>query len=651
MKRLLLISALALMAGCDDKNESKLRELEIAGHVVSSVFQDGSVYAYTWSESGNVFLGQAQMGQNSTFTLKVTPPVGSSVLMIKYRDGKLGNLRMAGDEYLVSLVPVTSAGETVTTSLSALSTLIADLAKQDRDRYFKTESRALSDALEAFSAWLGFNVRSFEDAPPGQGELLERALIELADTYSVSPQIPYFALLRLMRRDVSDGHLDAREVNQTLCLGGVCPGANLYRLHWPTAFLQAAVAHTDSPEKLAEYAAYAEAWSHRSTSLVTSAGGRLDVGEPVLVELSIQDGQLLSGEVTIEAEFFDLIGVQESALYLNDDQIALSDNGLISATVNTQLFADGQHKLAARALGLIGTEVTETITFRVANAAPEIVIENPQPNAWVRGITTYQAFVADAAGIANTGFTFSHGLQVTPESGTAPVYTLDTSQLLDGPHEFTVSTTNSAGIETERSVSYLVDNTPPWLAWSLDQVSYVMGDLDIQLMATDNLALVGSRLLLNGDELEAMEPGSTQTVNLDTTTLVDGTYTFRFEAADAAGNTSALTRLVTIDNTPVNVVVNNPMEGDVITSSFNIMAAIDLDDSVSGVSEPVVILVDGEEWGLASPHQSMFYRLNINSFPNGPHTISVRVKNRAGNVTQKDVNVIFDCQATPPDWC
>lgn len=78
----------------------------------------------------------------------------------------------------------------------------------------------------------------------------------------------------------------------------------------------------------------------------------------------------------------------------------------------------------------------------------------------------------------------------------------------------------------------------------------VQGTIPVTANATDNVGVVGVQFYLDGSPLGQEDLAAPYSVNWDTTTVPNGTYTLTAEARDAAGNVGT--------STPVLVDVLNP---------------------------------------------------------------------------------------------
>ena len=119
------------------------------------------------------------------------------------------------------------------------------------------------------------------------------------------------------------------------------------------------------------------------------------------------------------------------------------------------------------------------------------------------------------------------------------------------------------------------------------------------------------------------------------TTAGDGAHTLTATAVDTSGLSAGDTRTVTVDNTPPAVTVTSPAGGSV---SGTVAMTATSSDPGSGVAS-VQFLVDGNAVATdtSAPYSATW---NTTTATNGPHTITARATDGAGNTaTSTSVSV------------
>lgn len=256
-----------------------------------------------------------------------------------------------------------------------------------------------------------------------------------------------------------------------------------------------------------------------------------------------------------------------------------------SCAWDTTKVPDGGYSLRARATDRAGySAVSDTVRTTVAN---NLLIVLAEPGEVVRGTVALDAAVYNA-----TGVTYA----VRIEYGLAGSGSWKQSFCTDSsaPYTCSWSTTNGFGnveydlravvlagntvVATSEVVpNVLVDNELPKVTMT-DPGSPLSGTRTFQATATDDVSGVATVTLQAQRTGAAWTDLCTRTAapyscRFDTTTLTDGTYSFRAVATDAAGNVSTSTAVTNrmIDNKVSSVSLEDP--GAFLTGTLTLRAA------------------------------------------------------------------------------
>src|SRR6185436_12630501 len=117
------------------------------------------------------------------------------------------------------------------------------------------------------------------------------------------------------------------------------------------------------------------------------------------------------------------------------------------------------------------------------------------------------------------------------------------------------------------------------------------------------------------------------------TALTAGTYYYRVLARDAAGNLSApsnqATTTVTSDTTAPTVSLTSPAAGATVSATISVTANASDNVAVAGVQ----FLLDGAALGAEDTASPYSVSWSTTTAVNGPHTLSARARDAAGNQT------------------
>lgn len=148
--------------------------------------------------------------------------------------------------------------------------------------------------------------------------------------------------------------------------------------------------------------------------------------------------------------------------------------------------------------------------------------------------------------IAATAITNGYSVTYTPASA-----------LDDGSHTVTVDVSDHDGnAATQKSTTYTVDTVPPTLNITAPADGLITATSALNIVGKTNDATsspVTVTILLNDVDQGSVTVGSDGTFN-KSVTLADGSNTIQITATDAAGKSSSVTRIVTLDTSVPKVV-------------------------------------------------------------------------------------------------
>ena len=146
--------------------------------------------------------------------------------------------------------------------------------------------------------------------------------------------------------------------------------------------------------------------------------------------------------------------------------------------------------------------------------------------------------------------------------------------------------------------------------------------------ASDNVGVQNVQFRVDGNNVGSADTTSPYSVDVNTTTLTNGSHTLSAVARDAAGNTRTSANVtVTVDNSLPNVSVTAPAAGALVSGTMSVTATAS--DNV-GV-QSVQFRVDGNNVGSADTSSPYSLSLDTNTLTNGTHTLSAVARDAAGN--------------------
>ncbi len=228
----------------------------------------------------------------------------------------------------------------------------------------------------------------------------------------------------------------------------------------------------------------------------------------------------------------------------------------------------------------------------------------------------------------------------------------NTTTATNGTHTLTARARDAAGnLTTSAGVIVTVSNDTqaPTVNITAPVAGPVLGTINVDANAADNVGVVGVQFLLDGANLGSEDVAAPYSISWNTTTIADGSHTLTARARDAAGNLTTSTGIVVnVQNNPPDtqaptVNITAPAAGNV-SATINVTANATDNVGVAGVQ----FLLNGANLGtedLVSPYSVSW---NTTTVANGNYTLTARARDAAGNTTTSDgviVAVNNDTQA------
>ncbi|HZQ56069.1 MAG TPA: protease pro-enzyme activation domain-containing protein [Bryobacteraceae bacterium] len=372
-------------------------------------------------------------------------------------------------------------------------------------------------------------------------------------------------------------------------------------------------------------------------------------------------------------------------------------------TLDTTLLADGQHALAITPVTWFGQSATWTAPFTVNNSsANPFQLHMDQPNSQsgaFSGPARFSGWAVSSLGqvtsvvVAIDGVSYGNATPANrPDVCTALpgragcpnvgwTYVLDTTQLANGNHSFSITAYLSSGQHATISSSFAVSNVTIGLPIKMiidnpnGQNSVLFGSATFSGWAIDDNGLITSvQVSIDGASRRNANYGSPRpdvcvaypnrpgcpdgyvgwSYLIDTTLIPDGPHTVDVTASSSTGDTLTLSAPITVANwtagNPMKLKIDDPATNAGPLSGTN--AIVDgwaISDIASIAS--VTISVDGRPMGNASygiarqdvcgaypgragcPNVGWSFPLNTTQLVDGTHTLEVTARSSGGQST------------------
>ncbi|VVB96365.1 Bacterial Ig-like domain (group 2) [uncultured archaeon] len=311
-----------------------------------------------------------------------------------------------------------------------------------------------------------------------------------------------------------------------------------------------------------------------------------DTTPPLLIVTQPIDNQVfITSSISVSGTATDASGIAN--VKVNGIPVTVSPSGSFSTTV---ILVNGSNTITITATDASPNANTATVTRNVTFTPPVVPDTTPpllivtypiDGHIFTTNSITMSGFATDASGI------FSVTVNGAPATITGDLFTF-TLTLIPGTNTIDVVAIDSSSNRNRATVTRTVTYTPPIITDTTPPTLFVNQPTNGQVFTTSSIAVSGT----------ATDDSGVQTVSVNgaiiaissgpfntNVFLIPGTNTISVKATDNAGNTAAITRTATYsppvvpDTTPPTLVVNQPTNGQVFTTSSITVSGTAFDSS------------------------------------------------------------------------
>lgn len=274
---------------------------------------------------------------------------------------------------------------------------------------------------------------------------------------------------------------------------------------------------------------------------------------------------------------------------------------------------------------------------------PSVAIAAPAGGATVAGTITVSGSASDNVSVSRVDVAVDGTFN--PATGTgAWSMGLDTRTYPNGSHTILARATDTSGNTSSKSMTVTVSNvaadtTAPAVSITAPVAgATVSGTTTVTGTASDNVALARVEVAVDAGAWQTASGTSSWTSTVQSSAFTAGSHSITARATDSSGNNSSTTVSVTVNNgdtQPPSISIGLPSAGASVQGGTYVRGSVSDNVSVARVD----VQVDGGPWQPATGTSGWVYLLNTAAYADGPHTLTARATDSAGNSSSTAVGV------------
>jgi subtilisin family serine protease len=313
-------------------------------------------------------------------------------------------------------------------------------------------------------------------------------------------------------------------------------------------------------------------------------------GDTVLPTTSITSptaGQIVNGNVVVQVNAQDNVGVTQVELYQDGQLIGTKTSAPYTFNWNTDAVSEGSHTLSSRALdaaGNTGNSAPVTVTVKHDIISPTTSIASPTNGQTVTGVVSVQVNAQDNVGVTKVELYQDNNLIGTKT--TAPyTFNWDTDAITNGSHTLVskaYDASGNTGSSSPVTVTVNHDPVPPTVALTAPADGAILtGTVTVSANASDNKG-VAKVEFYRGGVLLGTDTSAPYSIQWNTSTETPGSYTLTAKAYDTSNNTatSAPSNVTVRDSIAPTVNITSPANNATVTRRAIVTIAATATDNI-----------------------------------------------------------------------
>jgi hypothetical protein len=325
---------------------------------------------------------------------------------------------------------------------------------------------------------------------------------------------------------------------------------------------------------------------------------------------------------------------------------------------DTRQTPDGLRTLLVSVRDAAGRVGSRGVTVTVQNGtapAPTASFTSPAAGATVSGTVTVGMAVSGGTPNYTYRLSIDGALVFTSvTAATSTTYSWNTTGASNGSHTLSLTVTDADGRASTATRSVTVQNSasPPPLAASFTSPAAgatVSGTVAVGMAASGGTPGYTYRLSIDGTSVFSTTTTATSaSYSWNTPSGPDGTRTLGLTVTDSAGQTSTVTRTVTVQNSAaggLDVFITTPSEGATVSGTVTVNVWV---EKASGSANVFTLTVGGQTvWTQTTSGVHVYGPWDSRTVPDGPATLVASVRDATGK-TGSVSRAVTVRNGTPP---
>jgi hypothetical protein len=380
-----------------------------------------------------------------------------------------------------------------------------------------------------------------------------------------------------------------------------------------------------------------------------------DTREPTISLLTPPTGDPVNGLITVAGAVTDQGSVER--VEFSDDGTTytpVEGTAVFHAPVDLSKLTSPAQKLFFRVTDRSGNVAVYSPELNVQQAAdiPDVQIQIPQEGDVQRNDFVVSGMVFDDDGVGAISYRIDGGEFVPLPASSSFSIPVALQDITDNEHfiELKAQDVNGVASEVRRATFRISKAEPASKLVSPELSTTAQGIITLAGESSDKNGIGEVSVSFdNGQSFDRAEGREKWTYRLDTRILKDGTYSLIVKAVDSYGTEGLYTTLLNVDNTPPEIVLDFPADGDSVSESLALSGRARDNIALTSLTAsltPLGAAAPGKK-PVELPRGGAFSQpLDISLFAPGWYDLSIEGVDKASNVARISRNLLIQPKTT-----